>query len=455
MASGKLTLTFYGGTGAVTGSNFLLDDGETKLLIDCGLQQGTKFVEDYNRQSFPYNPRDIAALVVTHTHLDHIGRIPKLVRQGFRGPIFSTPPTKALAAILLRDALSVMEHNHKLHGEPPIYEAEDIERALSLWRGVPYHAMEKIAGDFSIYLKNSGHILGSAIVQVYHRGISVAFTGDLGNSPSPLLPDCEEVTDVDYLVMESVYGDRNHEKRDERRDALEDIIEDTAHRGGTLLIPAFSLERSQILLYEINRLMEGSKIPLLPVFLDSPLAIKATVVYEQFCDYLKSDVRGQFKKCEEIFSFPQLFLARERKDAQRVLEGRGPRIIIAGSGMSMGGRAPELEKKILPDPDSTLLLAGFQVPGTIGRRILDGAKEVVINGETVSVRARVLSIRGYSAHKDSDALVAFGQRAADAAKKIFVTMGEPKASLFLAQRLRDYVGVNTVVPKAGDRVELI
>jgi len=453
MADLKLTLTFCGGTGTVTGANFLLDDGTTKILVDCGLEQGGRFVENHNHDPFPYNPRDIAALLVTHTHLDHIGRIPKLVKDGFNGPIFSTAPTRALAGIMLPDALSVMTQE-AASGEEPLYSSADIEKALSLWREIPYHEVASLVGNFSVRLKNAGHILGSAIAEIQHGDRKIAFTGDLGNSPSPLLPDCETVTDADYIVMESVYGDRNHEGREERRDALEDAIEDTVRRGGELLIPAFSVERTQILLYEINNLVEESKIPMVPVFLDSPLAIKATAIYERFNSFLKDEARAQIEKGDDIFSFPQLFFTEKRKDSQRIWHTKGPKVIIAGSGMSMGGRVLSHERRILPDSKSTILLVGYQAPGTIGRRIQDGAKEISINGEKIAVRAKVASIHGYSAHKDSEGLIAFGEAASEKVKRVYVTMGEPKASTYLAQRLRDYVGVNAVVPTLGDTVEL-
>ncbi len=464
LASVHPTITFAGGAGEVTGANFLFtvpaagggsaQADAVRILVDCGLAQGCRFCEAKNRDPFPYDPSSVDVLVVTHAHLDHIGRIPKLVRDGFAGVIYSTPGTRELAEASLEDSVQVLAEEARADGVLPLYEMKDVRAALALWRDAPYGTVTALKGGVSFVLKDAGHILGASIVEFSVRGKKVVFTGDLGNSPSPLLNDTESVTDATYLVMESVYGDRNHEPHDERAAALEKIIAESVRRGGTLLIPAFSIERTQILLYELNRLIEGKKVPSVPVFLDSPLAIKVTAVYKKRIENMNPGVRAEIRAGDDIFNFPRLVLAKTGEDSRAIDRVPGPKIIIAGSGMSMGGRVTRHERLYLPDPKSTFLSVGYQAVGTLGRQIADGAKEVTIFKERVPVRAAVRAIRGYSAHKDSDGLVDFVSQTAGTVRKVFVAMGEPKASLFLAQRLREYLGVEAVVPRAGETVEL-
>ncbi len=464
-APDKLTITFCGGAGSVTGANFLIEFKGNKFLVDCGLVQGSRVAEAENQKPFPYDPASIKALFVTHAHLDHIGRIPQLVKSGFRGRIYSTPPTKDIAALSLVDSLGVLEKESRVHREPLPYSEDDIKRALALWEGVPYHQAIK-SGDFTVTMKDAGHILGSAMFEfnldtpcLSGHGVSkltkIIFTGDLGNSPTPLLNDTEPITAADYLVMESVYGDRNHEDRGTRRELLEDIIENTMKAGGTLVIPAFSIERTQEMLYEIEQMMEQSRIPLVPVFIDSPLAIHVTEIYARYRAYLKSGVANFGLSGGQLFNFPQLHRTITTEES-RSIAGFSPRkIVIAGSGMSNGGRVIHHEKRYLPDPKSALLLIGYQAAGSLGRQLQDGAKVVKILGDDVPVAAKVLSISGYSAHKGSDDLLNFVSHSAAGLKKVFVVMGEPKASFYLAQKIRDYLGVTAVAPEAGERAEII
>ena len=280
----QIKITFYGGTGSVTGSNFLLEADGKKILVDCGLTQGLKLVDDINWESFAYNPKEVDILFVTHSHVDHIGRIPKLIHEGFRGKIYSTKPTRALAGLMLEDTAGILSNNPNLHLDK-IYTPESIKLTLSLWEGFDYHQKINITPNLEVSFLNAGHILGSAMILFTYNRKKILFTGDLGNSPSPILPDTEKITDVDYLIMESVYGDRNHESRDDRRKFLEETIEDNYKRKGTLIIPTFSLERSQELLFELNTLVENNRIPIMPIFLDSPLAIRLTEVFKQFKNY--------------------------------------------------------------------------------------------------------------------------------------------------------------------------
>lgn len=451
----KVKIHFLGGTESVSGSNFLIEDAANgeKIIVDCGFFQGSRIAEEENRKSFPFNPSEIKTLLVTHAHIDHIGRIPKLVKEGFKGIIYSTPPTKELSEHMLIDSIGVLSKEAAKEKKKIMYQEEDVMTAMNVWRTIDYHKPIDLGFAKAIF-KDAGHILGSAMIELEINGRKMVFTGDLGNSPAPLLPDTEEITDASYLVMESVYGDRIHEDRRRRRDKLEDIIEETMKAGGVLMIPAFSLERTQELLYEIEKMMEESRIPLVPVFLDSPLAIKITSVYRKYGRYLNKEAQSEIPKDCGIFCFPQLIMTETTADSKRIYESAERKIIIAGSGMSNGGRILHHEKRYLPDPKSALLIIGYQAPGSLGRMLQDGAKSVNIMGETVMIRARIVSLSGYSAHKDSQGLLDFVANAADALKKVFVVMGEPRASLFLVQRIRDYLGVEAIAPKAGQMVEL-
>lgn len=446
-------ITFYGGTGSVTGSNFLLEIDGKKILVDCGLTQGLKLADDINWDRFSYDPKTIDILFVTHAHVDHVGRIPKLIHEGFRGHIYSTEPTKALALPMLEDTAEILGKNTEL-GLDKIYSPQNLKKAMDLWTGFKYHDQVKITDNLQATFLNAGHILGSAMIEFLYNGKKILFTGDLGNSPSPILPDTEKVTDVDFLVMESVYGDRNHESRDERRRYLEETIEDNYKRKGTLVIPTFSLERSQELLFELNALVENDRIPTMPIFLDSPLAIRLTDVFKQYKNYFNEAAQRAMSHDKYIFDFPGLHSTLKSKDSQMINSVPNPKIIIAGSGMSTGGRVVHHERHYLPDPNNTLLLTGYQSVGTPGRLIQEGVKTVRITGEEVVVRAHVVTILGYSGHKDSDGLLSFVEDMQDQVKKVFVVMGEPKSEMFLAQKLRDNLGVDAVVPEQGNSVIL-
>jgi metallo-beta-lactamase family protein len=455
--SEKLSITFCSGAGTATGANFLLEtekaDGP-KFLIDCGLLQGPKVAEDKNREPFPYDPKSIDALFVTHAHLDHIGRIPQLVKDGFRGKIYSTAPTKEIAKLSLIDSLGVLEKEARNHGQPLLYGEREVDQALALWEAHEYHDEIKIS-DFTVVIRDAGHILGSAMYEFQYKGKKILFTGDLGNSPAPLLRDTELVHDVDYLIIESVYGDRNHEDRSARREKLEDLIENVMRENGTLVIPAFSIERTQEMLYEIERMMEESRIPLVPVYIDSPLAIGVTSVYKKYAkSHLNENVAPVIAGEGGIFAFPQLHQTLSTQESRAIAGEDGRKIIIAGSGMSNGGRVIHHEKRYLPDAKNALLLAGYQAAGSLGRQMQDGARNVNILGDTIPVRARVVTISGYSAHKDAQHLLEFVQATADTVKKVFVVLGEPKSSLALVQKIRDYLVLDARAPSPGEKVIL-
>ncbi len=445
------TLYFHGAAGAVTGSNFLLDTGSNKLLIDCGLHQGME--EEKNWAEFPYDPTEIPYLLVTHAHLDHIGLIPRLVRQGFKGKIISTKATLALAAPMLMDALSITTHSAEKSGREALYEDVDIERALGLWSGVGYHEKVELPDGVSAEFLDAGHILGSAMVRLSRGERTIVFTGDLGGGNSPLLPPTEDIGTPSYLVMESTYGDKARPEDAHRREALENVIEDAMTRGGSLLIPAFSTERTQDLIYEIRSLMTEKRIPQVPVYLDSPLAEKITAAFVAHPEYFAPDIRERVQKGEQLFTFPELHYAQGAEDSKKIDHNQSQKIILAGSGMSSGGRVLAHERVLLPDPKSTLLIVGYQAAGTIGRQLIEGIKNLKMHNESIPVRATVLTLYGYSAHRDGEGLLEFANKAG-AVEEIFAVHGEPAASGFLVQRIRDYLGVKASAPLAGDKAVL-
>jgi len=447
-------VTFYGGAGSVTGANFLLEADGKKILIDCGMFQGIKTADNSNWAPFIYDPKEIDMLFVTHAHVDHIGRIPKLVHEGFDAPIYSTLPTKDLTPIMLQDTAFILSHKRDFDLKK-VYSNQNLRKASSLWQGLEYHQEIKITENLSVKLLNAGHILGSAMVYFTYNGKKILFTGDLGNSPSPLLPDTEQVVDADYVIMESVYGDRNHESRNGRRKQLEQVIEDNYKRGGALIIPTFSLERSQELLFELNELVEHKRIPHMSIFFDSPLAIKLTEIFKKYKSYFNDRAKKAMIHDKYIFNFPGLHSTLHTEESKEIVRVANPKVVIAGSGMSIGGRVVHHEKHYLPDKKNTLLLLGYQAVGTPGRLIQEGVKMVRIAGEYIKVHANIRTIYGYSGHKDSDHLLEFVEGMREEVKKVYAVMGEPKSALFLVQKLRDNLGINAYVPEQDEVAELL
>ncbi len=444
-------ITFVGGAEEVTGSNFLLDAGSAQLMIDCGARESP--LSDQANEPFPYDVTKITALLVTHAHQDHIGRIPELVRHGFRGAIYSTAATKDLAAVMLNDALGIIEEEARRAQRVPPYEGSDIERALSQWETHRYHEAYTIA-DLSIEMLDSGHILGGAMMKISRGGRSVLFTGDIGNSPEPLLRDTESPEGVQYLVMESVYGDRTHENRERRKQLLREAVEETHARKGTLLIPSFSVERTQVLLSEMNDLVEREGMAALPVYLDSPLAAQVTTIFRKHTDLFNDAVQGKLKSGDDIFSFKGLVITDSARESLAIHREAGAKIIIAGAGMSNGGRVRMHEAALLDDKNTMLLFSGYQAPGSLGRRLQEGAKKVRIDDTWVKVRAEIRSLTGYSGHADRDQLLSFLELAGEKLERAFVVMGEPRSSLFFAQRAHDFLGVDAYVPHKGESIEI-
>lgn len=440
-----MKLTFYGGVKSVTGANYLLEDGSTKILVDCGLHQGSNYCEEHNWDPFLYDPKEIKAVFITHSHIDHIGRLPQLVKAGFNGKIISTFPAKDASELLLLDSEHILSQEAERKNKPLLYTEADIAPVTRLWEGIEYHQPIQI-GDLSVTLYNAGHILGSSFIIVDNGKTKIAFSGDLGNSPAPLLGMKDELPEVDYCVMESTYGGRVHEDLKERKEIIEDLIEDVARNKGVLMIPAFAMERTQEMIFEINQLVEQKRIPRIPVFVDSPLAIKLTEVYKKYRRYLTSG--------EMHFNFAGLKMTLTTEESKSINNVPPPKVIIAGSGMSHGGRILHHERRYLPDPNSMLLVVGYQATGSLGRRLLDGEKTVKIFGEEVNVRCKIKAIGGYSAHADKPQLIDWIKPQRQNLKNIFLVQGEEKEADILAQSIADELAVKATIPDNGISYEL-
>lgn len=455
-----MKLTFYGGTKIVSGANYLLETGETKILVDCGLIQGSNFGEKQNYEPFPYNPKEIEAVLITHAHIDHIGRLPRLYKEGFRGKIFSTAPTKDFAEDLLIDSEHLLTKDAEEKKLQPIYNLDDVNKIMPLWETVDYHQKFKIgaaAEGFQIEFYDAGHIIGSSFIVVSGENKKIVFSGDLGNISEPLVKDTEVITDADYALVESAYGGRIHEASEARKDLLEDLIEETVKNKGVLMIPAFAMERTQELLFELNELVENGRIPKVPIFIDSPLAIKLTSVYKKYSEnpeYFDKEAISLFRQNDTIFNFPGLKMTLTTEQSKEINDVPAPKIIIAGAGMSNGGRILHHERRYLSNPKSAILFIGYQVSGSLGRRILDGAKMVKIFGEEIPVRCRVENISGYSAHADQLKLINWLRPMRLKLKKVFIVQGEEDQMIPLSQKIRDELAVETVIPSFGDEFVL-
>lgn len=446
-------LTFHGAARTVTGSNFLLETDNAKVLIDCGMRQGDRFADEDNKEKFSYDASSIDAVVITHAHIDHIGMLPKLVRQGFRGPIFATAPTAAFAEVLLKDSQRIIAGEAREDGEEPIYERHDVEKTIKLFSPMRYHQEQEIAPGVTCQLYDAGHVLGSAFVVITTQKKRIAFSGDLGNSPTPLLRDLEKLPVVDVVVMESTYGDRLHEDRERRTQKLKECIAGSIADGGTLLIASFAFERAQELLAEINEMVERGGMPPAKYFLDSPLAIKATAIYQRFPELYNDEAQQHIVTEGDIpFRFPGLTFARSSDDSRAINDVAPPKVIIASSGMMMGGRILHHAIRVLPDPKSTLLIVGYQAAGTLGRRLLGKPRRVTIMGKSIPVRCQIKAIGGYSAHADQDTLLEWVGNGKP--KHVYLVHGEEGEALALAEAIRDEHGFLVRVPEKGEQVEI-
>lgn len=447
-----MKIQFCGAAQMVTGSNYLLESGKTKILIDCGLFQGSHYCDELNFQHFRYSPRDIQALIVTHGHIDHIGRVPKLVKEGFKGTIYSTPPTKDFAEFLLLDSEHVLrEEAEKMHF-PPMYGVEDVSAAMILWRKIPYHQKFTI-GDFELEFYDAGHILGSAFLVVEAEGKRIVFSGDIGSEKTPFINQLETINSADFLIVESTYGNTLHGDAGQRRDLLEDAIEETAKNKGILMIPAFALERTQEMMYELDELVSHGRIPQVPIFVDSPLAIKLTTIYQKYStnpSYFSKEAIALIKSGDAIFNFPGLQLTLTSEQSKSIANVPSPKVIIAGSGMSQGGRIVFHERNYLSDPKNAILFVGYQAKESLGRRIRDGEKTVYIFGEPIHVNARIHEITGYSAHADQAQIMKWIEPMRGTLEKVFLVHGEPEQMNPLAGKILDKYALKVEKPSLGD-----
>lgn len=456
-----MTLTFCGGARTVTGSCALMETRNSKILVDCGLYQGGGFARKHNYAPFEFDPTKIDACLVTHAHIDHTGRLPKLTKEGFTGNIYSTHPTKDFARLLLGDSMEILAGRALRQEREPVYHKKDVKHTFSVWQTKGYGEKFEVCKGVQARFRNAGHILGSASIEIWLKDskrkdpIKLVFSGDLGNYPVPILSPPAEIDSADYVVAESTYGDREHENVKRRRGILEDVIENTVTRKGALMIPAFALERTQEVLYELNLLVENHRVPQVPIYLDSPLAIQLTQVYKKHQDYYNKKALRLLEKGDKIFDFPQLTLTKTVAESKKINATPEPKVIIAGSGMSTGGRILHHEKRYLPGTENTLLIISYQVPGTLGRKILDGESPVEIMGDKIPVRARVKAVGGYSSHADQPRLMQWLAHFDKARlQKCFINHGEQDQAFALSQKIKDHLGVSTKVPHMGDKFVL-
>jgi metallo-beta-lactamase family protein len=448
-----MQLTFYGGCGEATGSNYMLESNGTKIMVDCGLHQGGHVAEKENFEAFAYDPKTITAVFITHSHLDHIGRLPSLVKNGFAGTIYSTGATKDFAELMLIDSEHLLASEALREKKSALYNEEDVAKVMELWKGINYHQPVTVAG-FNVELYDAGHILGSAIIHVEAEGKTIVFSGDLGNTPAPIIKPTEKIASADYCLIESTYGDRIHENVDGRKEMLAEAVIETVNAGGVLMIPTFAMERTQELLYHLHQLFQEKKIPQVPVFIDSPLAIKLTAVYKKHESYFNKATQDIVQSGDDILNFPGLRLTLTTEQSKEINFVPAPKIVIAGSGMSNGGRILHHEQRYLPDPKSEIIFVGYQAEGSMGRQLLEGATEVKIFGETVEVRCRRINIPGYSAHADQPHLLDWLSSMKTSLKKVYVVQGEQASSETLAHKIIDGFGITAEVPHLGESVAL-
>ncbi|GAW91857.1 MBL fold metallo-hydrolase RNA specificity domain-containing protein [Calderihabitans maritimus] len=465
-----IKLQFLGAARTVTGSCYLVDTGRSKFLVDCGLFQGGKEIKERNYGDFPFEPKEIDFVLLTHAHIDHSGLIPKLYKHGFSGSILATGATVDLCSILLPDSAHIQEMEverknrkrrragHSLLN--PIYTVREAQEVQTLFRPVNYDEMVTVSEEVQVRFRDAGHILGSAMVEVWIRNSSeelkLVFSGDIGNYNQPIINDPTSIEMADYVVMESTYGSRIHQSNEDKLEELVRTIEDTFNRGGNLIIPAFAVERTQDLLLDLNLLIHRGVIKPQHVYIDSPLAIAATEIFCKYPEYydqearqLKTTLGGQ---CP--LYLPGLRMALTTEESKALNSIQGGAIIISASGMCDAGRIKHHLKHNLWRPECTVLFIGYQAEGTLGRRLLEGAKKVRIHGEEIAVRAEIRSIEGFSAHADQPALLNWVRSFKEPPRKIFVTHGEEASSLTLAQLIKEELGIEATVPQWKEVVEL-
>lgn len=473
-----MNITFLGAAKTVTGSNFLVEAAGKKFLVDCGMYQGQAKDELKNEEPFLFNVDEIDFVLLTHAHIDHSGRLPKLYKEGYRNKIIATKATCDLCAIMLPDSGHIQEmeaewknKKRKRKGQkelPPLYTAEEAAKSLEIFRPVKYDEIIQIDENISVRFNDAGHMLGSAIIEVWvnedGKQIKTVFSGDIGNNDIPLLSSPTMIESADYLVMESTYGNRLHLKNDQKAQDFLRIVSETLNKGGKVVIPSFAVGRTQEILYEINNLKdvkhdeeferEYKTLMRTPVYVDSPLAISATEVFQENMDLFDDETQEIIKSGDNPLEFPGLKFTRTADESKELNEKNESSIIISASGMCEVGRIKHHLKHNLWNPNSTILFVGYQAPGTLGRKIVDGAKQVKIFGEDIAVNARIEYIEGYSGHADQEWLLNFVYSFINKPKHIFLVHGEPEGQVVLKDKIEETTEISVTIPDFGEKYEL-
>lgn len=451
-----MRITFAGAAGTVTGSRYIVEGNDKRLLVDCGLFQGIKRLRERNWASLPFAPRSIDAVLLTHAHIDHSGYLPRLMKSGFDGPIYCTPGTRDLLGILLPDAGYLQEEEARhanqhgyAHHRPalPLYTRAEAEQVLAQLRPVSFDTPLPLGPAVEARFSRAGHILGSACLSLAVGRTRLLFSGDVGRPNDPIMKPPANAPDCDYLVIESTYGDRRHPS-DDIAPQLASVICETVERRGTVVVPAFAVGRAQHLLHLLSELRTAGRIPEVPIYLDSPMAISATEIFRRHPE----DHSLTPAQCERMCAIATY---THTPDESRAIDrGIDPAIVISASGMATGGRVLHHLRRFLPDPRNTILLVGFQAAGTRGRTLLDGTDELKIHGQYVSVRARIAQLEGLSAHADYAELIAWLDHSKIQPRRTFVTHGEPASSDAMRRRLRDALGLDAYVPEQNESIAL-
>ena len=473
-----MKITFLGATKTVTGSNYLVEAAGKKFLVDCGMWQGKAELEEENFEDFEFDPKEIDFMVLTHAHIDHSGRIPKLYNEGFKNKIYAHKATCDLCALMLPDSGHIQEmesewKNRKRmrKGEKPrdpLYTAEDAAKCLQIFEPVQYDEIIEITKNIKIRFNDAGHMLGSSIIELWAEEegkiTKVVFTGDLGNNDIPLLNSPTMIEDADYLIMESTYGSRLHMRNDDKAEMFLNIVAETLDKQGTVVIPSFAVGRTQEILYEINKLKDikkddefkhkYKKLMEAPVYVDSPLAISATEVFKENMDLFDEETQAEISKGDNPLEFPGLKFTMSTEESKALNEDTTPSIIISASGMCDVGRIKHHLKHNLWNPNSTILFVGYQAPGTLGYNIVNGAKNVKIFGEEIAVNARVEYIEGYSGHADQEGLMNFIYSFIKKPKHIFLTHGEEESQDVLEKKIIDEANIPVTIPTFGETYNL-
>ena len=473
-----MKVTFLGATKTVTGSNFLVEGAGKKFLVDCGMYQGSAADEFENEAPFLFNVDEIDFMLLTHAHIDHSGRIPKLYNEGYRNEVIATKATCDLCSIMLPDSGHIQEmeaewknKKRERKGEktiPPIYTAEDAAKSLEIFRPVQYNEIVDIDENIKARFNDAGHMLGSSIIEVWitENGETkkIVFTGDLGNNDIPLLSPPTMISDADYLVMESTYGNRLHMRNDDKAEIFLNVVYETLEKGGTVVIPSFAVGRTQEILYELNRIKDKKddeefskkyqKLMSVPVYVDSPLAISATEVFKENMNLFNEETQAIINEGDNPLEFNGLKFTRTADESKALNASEESSIIISASGMCEVGRIKHHLKHHLWEPNSTILFVGYQAPGTLGRKLVDGEKKVKIFGEEIAVNARIEYIEGYSGHADQEWLMNFVYSFTTPPKHIFLVHGEPEGQIVLKQKLEDNTNIPITIPDYGETYEI-